>query len=234
MLQVRQLHAYYGHSHVLQGVSFDLRPGEIVALLGRNGAGRSTTAKALMGLVRSEGSAMWMGQELLGLQPFQIAQRGVGYVAESRDIFPRLSVQQNLLLGQKSTDPIDSKGPWNLDAIYQMFPPLQARQHAPGGVLSGGEQQMLALGRTLVGNPQLLLVDEPTEGLAPQLVAQMAATLQQLRSQGMAILLVEQKLAIALDIADRILLMGRGRIVFEGTPQQLRADAPLRREWLEV
>jgi branched-chain amino acid transport system ATP-binding protein len=234
MLQVRQLQAYYGHSHVLQGVSFDLRPGEIVALLGRNGAGRSTTAKALMGLVRSEGSAMWMGQELLGLQPFQIAQRGVGYVAESRDIFPRLSVQQNLLLGQRSTGPIDSKGPWNLDAIYQMFPPLKARQHAPGGVLSGGEQQMLALGRTLVGNPQLLLVDEPTEGLAPQLVAQMAATLQQLRSQGMAILLVEQKLAIALDIADRILLMGRGRIVFEGTPQQLRADAPLRREWLEV
>jgi len=231
MLQVRQLHAYYGHSHVLQGLSFDLRPGEIVALLGRNGAGRSTTAKALMGMVRSEGSARWMGQELLGLQPFQIAQRGVGYVAESRDIFPRLSVQQNLLLGQKSTG---LKVPWHLDAIYQMFPPLKVRQHAPGGVLSGGEQQMLALGRTLVGNPQLLLVDEPTEGLAPQLVAQMATTLQQLRSQGMAILLVEQKLAIALDIADRVLLMGRGRIVFEGTPQQLREDDALRQEWLEV
>ena len=231
MLQIRQLHAYYGHSHVLQGLSFDLRPGEIVALLGRNGAGRSTTAKALMGLVRAEGSALWMGQELLGLQPFQIAQRGVGYVAESRDIFPRLSVQQNLLLGQKSAGP---KIPWSLDAIYQMFPPLKMRQHAPGGVLSGGEQQMLALGRTLVGNPQLLLVDEPTEGLAPQLVAQMAATLLQLRSQGMAILLVEQKLAIALDIADRVLLMGRGRIVFEGTPQQLREDDALRQEWLEV
>ena len=231
MLQVRELHAYYGHGHVLQGVSFDLRPGEIVALLGRNGVGRSTTAKALMGLVRTEGSALWMGQELLGLQPFQIAQRGVGYVAESRDIFPRLTVQQNLLLGQKSAD---AQGPWNLDAIYQMFPPLKARQHAPGGVLSGGEQQMLALGRTLVGNPQLLLVDEPTEGLAPQLVAQMADTLQQLRSQGMAILLVEQKLAIALDIADRVLLMGRGRIVFEGAPQQLRADGALRQEWLEV
>lgn len=231
MLQVRQLHAYYGHSHVLQGLSFEVRPGEIVALLGRNGAGRSTTAKALMGLVRSQGSALWMGQELLGLQPFQIAQHGVGYVAESRDIFPRLSVQQNLLLGQKSAGP---QGPWNLDAIYQMFPPLKARQHAPGGVLSGGEQQMLALGRTLVGNPRLLLVDEPTEGLAPQLVTQMAATLQQLRSQGMAILLVEQKLAIALDVADRVLLMGRGRIVFEGTQQQLRADAALRQEWLEV
>jgi branched-chain amino acid transport system ATP-binding protein len=231
MLQVRQMHAYYGHSHVLQGVTFDVRAGEIVALLGRNGAGRSTTAKALMGLVRTEGSAHWLGQELVGLQPFQIAQRGVGYVAESRDIFPSLSVHQNLLLGQQ---PARHSGQWNLDAVYQLFPQLKARQHAPGGVLSGGEQQMLALGRTLVGNPGLLLVDEPTEGLAPHLVAQVAHTLQELRHQGMAILLVEQKLAMVLDIADRVLMMGRGRIVFDGTPKQLHADAALRREWLEI
>jgi branched-chain amino acid transport system ATP-binding protein len=231
MLQVRQLHAYYGQSHVLQGLSFDLHPGEIVALLGRNGAGRTTAAKALMGLVRCTGYVAWMDQELVGLQPFQIAQHGLGYVSESRDIFPGLTVQQNLQLGLKAGG---LPGPWTLDAVYQLFPQLQQRRHTAGGVLSGGEQQMLALGRCLVGNPQLLLIDEPTEGLAPQLVAQVADTLQQLRRQGMAILLVEQKLAIALDIADRVLLMGRGRIVFEGAPQQLRADAALRSEWLEV
>jgi branched-chain amino acid transport system ATP-binding protein len=231
MLQVRQLHAYYGQSHVLQGVSFDVRPGEIVALLGRNGAGRSTTAKALMGLVRCAGSVNWMGQELVGQQPFQIAQQGVGYVAESRDIFPRLTVQQNLLLGQKSRGPSCR---WTFDAVYQMFPRLQERRHTPGGVLSGGEQQMLALARTLMGDPQLLIIDEPTEGLAPQVVAQVAGYLQQLQQQGLAVLLVEQKLAIALDISSRVLVMGHGRIVFDGTPQTLRANAAIRQEWLEI
>nr|WP_315429692.1 ABC transporter ATP-binding protein [uncultured Albidiferax sp.] len=228
MLQVAQLHAYYGQSHVLHGVSFEVRPGEIVALLGRNGAGRSTTAKALMGLVRCEGTVRWHGQDLMGRQPFEIAQQGIAYVAEGRDIFPRLTVQQNLLLGQKGA------GRWTFAAIYTLFPQLQARQHTLGGVLSGGEQQMLALGRALMGNPQLLIIDEPTEGLAPQVVAQVAACLQQLQRQGVAVLLVEQKLAIALDISDRVLLMGRGSIVFDGTPQQLRADAAVRREWLEI
>ncbi|SDN95064.1 amino acid/amide ABC transporter ATP-binding protein 2, HAAT family (TC 3.A.1.4.-) [Rhodoferax sp. OV413] len=228
MLQVAQLHAYYGQSHVLHGVSFEVRPGEIVALLGRNGAGRSTTAKALMGLVRCEGMVRWQGQDLRGRQPFEIAQQGIAYVAEGRDIFPRLTVQQNLLLGQKGT------GRWNFAAIYTLFPQLQARQHTLGGVLSGGEQQMLALGRALMGNPQLLIIDEPTEGLASQVVAQVAACLQQLQQQGIAVLLVEQKLAIALDISNRVLLMGRGSVVFDGTPQQLRADAAVRREWLEI
>ncbi|WP_394790322.1 ABC transporter ATP-binding protein [Rhodoferax sp.] len=231
MLQVRELHAFYGPSHVLHGVSFAIAPGEIVALLGRNGAGRSTTAKALMGLVRSSGSVQWQGQELLGQPPFAIAQRGIAYVPESRDIFPKLTVQQNLLLGQKSRSP---GGRWSFDAVYQLFPPLKARQHTPGGVLSGGEQQMLALGRALMGNPQLLVIDEPTEGLAPQVVAQVAATLRQLKQQGMAILLVEQKLAMALEIADRVLVMGRGRVVLDCTPQQLLGDAAVRREWLEV
>ena len=228
MLQVAQLHAYYGPSHVLHGVSFEVHPGEIVALLGRNGAGRSTTAKALVGLVRSEGTVRWQGQDLMGLQPFEIAQQGIAYVAEGRDIFPRLTVQQNLLLGKKG------KGRWSFAAIYALFPQLLARQHTLGGVLSGGEQQMLALGRALMGNPQLLIIDEPTEGLAPQVVTQVAACLQQLQQQGIAVLLVEQKLAIALDISDRVLLMGRGSVVFDGTPQQLRADAAVRREWLEI
>lgn len=231
MLQVRQLHAYYGQSHVLQGVAFDVRSGEIVALLGRNGAGRSTTAKALMGLVRCTGSVTWMGQELVGRQPFQIAQQGVGYVAESRDIFPSLTVQQNLLLGQKGRAPSHR---WTFEAVYQMFPRLKDRQHTQGGVLSGGEQQMLALARTLMGDPQLLIIDEPTEGLAPQVVAQVAGYLQQLQQQGLAVLLVEQKLAIALDVASRVLVMGRGRIVFDGTPQALRTDAAIRQEWLEI
>jgi len=228
MLQVAQLHAYYGQSHVLHGVSFEVRPGEIVALLGRNGAGRSTTAKALMGLVRCEGTVRWHGQDLVGRQPFEIAQQGIAYVAEGRDIFPRLMVQQNLQLGQKGA------GRWDFEAIYALFPQLQARRHTLGGVLSGGEQQMLALGRALMGNPQLLIIDEPTEGLAPQVVAQVAVCLQQLQQQGIAVLLVEQKLAIALDISDRVLLMGRGSVVFDGTPQQLRADAAVRREWLEI
>ena len=231
MLQVEQLHAFYGASHVLHGVSFGIRPGEIVALLGRNGAGRSTTAKALMGLVRCEGSIRWKGRQLAGKQPFEIAQSGVGYVPESRDIFPRLTVQQNLLLGQKGAG---TGGSWTFERVYQMFPQLRLRRHTAGGVLSGGEQQMLSLGRALMGDPGLLIVDEPTEGLAPQLLGLVADTLQQLRKQGVAVLLIEQKLAMALEIADRVLLMGHGKVVYAGTPQELQAHAGLRREWLGV
>jgi branched-chain amino acid transport system ATP-binding protein len=228
MLQVQNLHAFYGPTPVLHGVTFAIQPGETVALLGRNGAGRSTTAKALLGLVRCEGSILWRGQQLVGQPPFAIAQQGIAYVAEARDIFPRLSVQQNLLLGQKGT------GPWTFDAVYRLFPHLKARQHTPGGVLSGGEQQMLALGRALMGNPQLLVIDEPTEGLAPQVVEQVAAVLRLLKTQGVAVLLVEQKQALALDVADRVLVMGRGQIVLDATPAQWRAETAVRSEWLAV
>jgi len=228
MLQVDQLHAFYGPSQVLHGVTFAIQPGEIVALLGRNGAGRSTTAKALMGLVRCAGSVRWQGTELVGQPPFAIAQRGLGYVAEGRDIFPRLTVQQNLLLGQKG------RGRWTLDAVYQLFPALQPRQHTLGGVLSGGEQQMLALGRALLGQPQLLVVDEPTEGLAPQVVQQVASCLRQLQAQGMAVLLIEQKQTLALAQASRVLVLGQGRVVFGGTPQALAANAAVRQQWLEI
>jgi branched-chain amino acid transport system ATP-binding protein len=199
-----------------------------VALLGRNGAGRSTTAKALMGLVRCAGSVRWQGTELVGQPPFAIAQRGLGYVAEGRDIFPGLTVQQNLLLGQKG------RGRWTLDAVYQLFPALQLRQHTLGGVLSGGEQQMLALGRALLGQPQLLIVDEPTEGLAPQVVQQVVDCLRQLPAQGMAVLLVEQKQALALALADRVLVLGLGRVVFDGTPQALAENAAVRQQWLDL
>ena len=228
MLQVHNVHAFYGLTPVLHGVSFAIQPGETVALLGRNGAGRSTTAKALMGLVRCEGSILWHGQQLVGQPPFAIAQQGIAFVPEARDIFPRLSVQQNLLLGQKGT------GPWTFDAVYALFPHLKARQHTPGGVLSGSEQQMLALARALMGNPQLLVIDEPAEGLAPQVVEQVATALRLLKTQGVAVLLVEQKQALALDVADRVLVMGRGQVVWDGAPENLRSDMVLCAEWLGV
>jgi branched-chain amino acid transport system ATP-binding protein len=230
LLQVRELHAWYGQSHVLHGVGFELGPGEIVALLGRNGSGRSTTARALMGLVDCEGEILWRGRDILGLRTFEIARAGIGYVPEDRAIFARLSVEQNLLLGLQRGKP----GRWQVDEMYQLFPQLGARRRLEAGRLSGGEQQMLALCRTLMGSPELIIVDEPTEGLAPQLVEQVGRFLQQISRAGVAVLLVEQKLAIALAVSQRALVMGHGRVVFDGSPQQLLASAGLRREWLEV
>jgi branched-chain amino acid transport system ATP-binding protein len=231
MLEVENLHAGYGPSPVLHGVDFTVGAGEIVSLLGRNGAGRSTTVKALMGLVEARGSVRWNGTELLGRKAFEIARLGLGYVPENREIFARLTVHQNLLLGCKSGR---RPGRWSFDELYALFPDLLARQHSAAGVLSGGEQQMLTLCRTLMGDPQLLLIDEPTEGLAPRRVEQVAHLLRTLRERGTAVLLVEQKLTIALEVSARCLVMGHGRVVFEGTPAQLRADARVRREWLEV
>ena len=231
MLKVDQLHAYYGKSHVLHGVNFHVAPGEIVALLGRNGSGRSTTAKAIMGMVHAEGSVDWKGQSLLGRQPFEIAHLGLGYVPESRDIFPGLTVQQNLLLGQKGAGKASR---WSFDDMYAMFPRLKEREHTEAGVLSGGEQQMLTLCRTLMGDPDLIMIDEPTEGLAPKIVELVGEYLQRLKQRGISVLLIEQKLTIAMHISDRALVMGHGSIVFDGTPADLRADAGTRKEWLEV
>lgn len=231
MLQVSNLHAYYGKSHVLHGVDMQVNPGEIVALLGRNGSGRSTTAKAIMGLVASNGSVLWKGKETLGHKTFEIANLGLGYVPENRDIFPKLTVHQNLLLGQKG----NGKGArWTFDDMYKMFPRLKEREHTEAGVLSGGEQQMLTLCRTLMGDPDLIIIDEPTEGLAPKIVELVAEYLQELRKRGISVLLIEQKLTIAMQISDRCLVMGHGSIVFEGTPDALRANAEIRKEWLEV
>jgi branched-chain amino acid transport system ATP-binding protein len=231
MLKLQDVHAYYGKSHVLHGVSFDVNPGEIVALLGRNGSGRSTTAKAIMGLVHAEGQVSWKGQALLRKKAYEIAHAGIGYVPESREIFPRLTVHQNLLLGQKGA----GKGSrWSFDDMYAMFPRLKERQHTEAGVLSGGEQQMLTLCRTLMGDPDLIIIDEPTEGLAPKIVELVGEYLQRLKSRGIAVLLIEQKLTIAMQISDRALVMGHGSIVFDGTPDALRADANTRKEWLEV
>ena len=231
MLKVDKLHAYYGKSHVLHGVNFEVREGEIVALLGRNGSGRSTTVKAVMGLVDLQGSVQFKGQELMGRKAFEIAHAGIGYVPENRDIFPTLTVHQNLMLGQKS----GQKNPrWTFDDMYRLFPRLKERQHTEAGVLSGGEQQMLTLCRTLMGDPELIMIDEPTEGLAPKIVELVAEYLRELKRRGISVLLVEQKLTIALEVADRCLVMGHGQIVFEGTPTELRANAYIRKEWLEV
>ncbi len=231
VLTLKDLHAYYGKSHVLHGVHFDVRDGEIVALLGRNGSGRSTTVKAIMGLVNCAGSVQYQKQELLGKKAFEIAQAGIGYVPENRDIFPTLTVYQNLLLGQKRGA---KNARWGFDDMYKLFPRLKERQHTEAGVLSGGEQQMLTLCRTLMGDPELIMIDEPTEGLAPKIVELVAEYLRELKRRGISVLLVEQKLTIALEVADRCLVMGHGQIVFEGTPAELRANADVRKEWLEV
>ena len=231
MLEVKDLHAYYGKSHVLHGVSFQVGEGEIVALMGRNGSGRSTTAKAILGMVDCEGVVRWKGQSLVGKKAFEIAHLGLGLVPESRDIFPKLTVQQNLLLGQKGS----GKGArWSFDDMYAMFPRLKEREHTEAGVLSGGEQQMLTLCRSLMGDPDLIIIDEPTEGLAPKIVELVGQYLKTLKSRGISVLLIEQKLTIAMAISDLVLVMGHGSIVFEGTPAALRANAAVRKEWLEV
>ncbi|NCN70768.1 MAG: ABC transporter ATP-binding protein [Rhodoferax sp.] len=231
MLNIDKLHAFYGKSHVLHGVSLRVGQGEIVALLGRNGSGRSTTAKAIMGLVDAQGSLRWKGQEIMGLKTYEIAHLGLGYVPESRDVFPKLTVEQNLMLGQKHGA---TSARWSLDDMYTLFPRLKERQHTEAGVMSGGEQQMLTLCRTLMGDPDLVIIDEPTEGLAPKIVELVGQYLQTLKARGISVLLIEQKLTIAMDVSDRCYVMGHGSVVFEGTPDELRQNCYIRKEWLEV
>ena len=230
LLEIKNLNSFYGKSHVLHGVNMQIKQGEIVSLLGRNGVGRSTTIKAAMGQVESTGSIIFKDEEIIGLKAFQIAHKGLGYVPENRDIFPILTVEQNLILGEKTK----RKSRWSLDDMYQLFPRLKERQHTSAGVLSGGEQQMLTLCRTLMGDPDLIMIDEPTEGLAPKIVDLVAEFLKELKNRGISVLLVEQKLAIALEISQRVYVMGHGSIVFEGTPEELRSNDTIRREWLEV
>jgi branched-chain amino acid transport system ATP-binding protein len=235
MLRIRGLSAGYGHGDVLRGIDADVAPGEIVAVLGRNGSGRSTLAKAILGMLAWRGEMQWRQHALQGLRTFEIARLGIGYVPETRDVFGGLTVAQNLALG---VQPARGDGPavsrWREEDVYQLFPALHLRRQVDAAFLSGGEQQMLALGRCLMGAPAMVVVDEPTEGLAPALVQQVADCLDLLRQRGVAVMLMEQKMAIALALADRVLLMGHGRIVFDGTAPQLRDRGDLVREWLQV
>jgi branched-chain amino acid transport system ATP-binding protein len=231
MLEVKDLHAYYGKSHILQGVNLNVKNGEIVSILGRNGVGRSTTLKAIMGDVPPQGSIKFKGKEIAGLKSYQVAYCGLGYVPEDRSIFPSLTVEQNLILGEKSA----RKSPrWSIEDVYNLFPILRERKDTDASVLSGGEQQMLTVCRTLMGDPDLIMVDEPTEGLSPQMTERVGNLLKSIAERKISILLVEQKLTIAMRISNRVYVMGHGHIVFEGTPADLEKNEAIRREWLEV
>jgi branched-chain amino acid transport system ATP-binding protein len=231
MLAVRDLHAFYGKSHILQGITFEVNAGEIVSMLGRNGVGRSTTLKAIMGDVRPQGEILFKERSIAGLKPHEIARRGLGYVPEERAIFPSLTVRQNLALGRKGRR---AEQRWTTEDMFSLFPRLSERADTPGGVLSGGEQQMLTICRTLMGDPDLIMIDEPTEGLSPQMVERVAELLGRIAERGVSILLVEQKLTIALRVSRRVYVVGHGRIVFEGSPAELSGNVTVRREWLEV
>lgn len=233
MLNVMNLNAYYGKSHILQGVNMTVGEGEIVALLGRNGVGRSTTCKAIMGEVEPKGQVVFKGEDIAGKKAFEIANLGIGYVPENRDIFPGLTTRQNLILGLKPGQK-DGAGRWSMQNMFDMFSNLDERADVEASVLSGGEQQMLTMCRTLMGDPDFVMIDEPTEGLSPQMTQRVAELLKEIAKRGVSTLLVEQKLAIALDIAHRVYVMGHGQVVFEGTPADLKERDDIRREWLEV
>lgn len=231
MLKVNNLQAYYDKSHILHGVDMHVGKSEIVALLGRNGTGRSTAVKAMMGMVRCTGSIRLKNDEICGLKTYQIAQKGLGYVPEGREIFPTLTVRQNMELGQKNPK-LETR--WSIDDMYRLFPRLRERENTPAGVMSGGEQQMLTLCRTLMGDPDVIMIDEPTEGVAPKIVQEIAELLQEIARRGVSVLLIEQKLDIALKVCNRLYVMGHGTIVFEGTAAELHENREIRQEWLEV
>lgn len=237
LLEVKNLNTYYGSSHVLQDISFTVGEGELVALLGRNGMGKSTTLKTIMGLVKPQsGRVIFEGKEISGFPPYKTARAGIGYVPEERRIFPGLSVLDNMLLGVKDGkmgDPGDSNV-WTVDRFFNHFPKLRERVNQQGRFLSGGEQQMLSIGRSLMGNPKLLLVDEPTEGLAPIMVQEVAKVLGQINKAGVSILLVEHNLKVALSLANRVYLMGKAHIGYEGTVEELRNNPEVRTKYLEV
>ena len=235
MLDVKDIHSYYGKSHILQGVSMSLNEGELVCLLGRNGVGKSTTLKSIMGLVKpSEGSIRFGGQELIGKQPYEVARLGVGYVPEDRRIFRSLTVHENLLMGVKDAKGAATSGSWTIERVYEKFPKLKDRRDNRGGHLSGGEQQMLTVARTLMGNPRLILVDEPTEGLAPLIVKDVLEMLAAVRNSGVTVLMVEQNFKASIKVADRFYIMGKGQMVFEGNTEALLAAEEIRKNYLEV
>ena len=231
MLKVSNLNSYYGKSHILQGVNLIINEGEIVSLLGRNGVGRSTFIKSVMGMVKSEGSIIFNNKQILGKPVHDIANLGIGYVPENRDIFPDLTVRENLELGKKKNE---NGIKWNIEELFDLFPNLKNRIDVPGGVLSGGEQQMLTICRSLMGCPKLMMIDEPTEGLSPQMVENVESLLKKISCKGVSILLVEQKLTIAFNLSKKLYVMGHGKVVFEGEPKEVQNNNKIIKEWLEV
>jgi branched-chain amino acid transport system ATP-binding protein len=231
LLHLDEVQAYYGESHVLQGVSLALAPGEVLSLLGRNGAGKTTTLKTVMGILRSRGGSIeFAGAPIERLAPYRIARLGIGYVPETRGIFQSLSVEENLTLAARSGNGGGSA--WTLARAFDLFPRLRERRESGGAKLSGGEQQMLSIARALLTNPRLLILDEPTEGLAPVVVAEIEAVLRRLKTEGLSILLVEQNLAFALAFADRVAVLGKGRVRWSGTSAELDQSEEIRHRWL--
>ena len=231
MLTINNLHAYYGKSHILQGINLCVKDSQIISLLGRNGVGRSTVIKTIMGLVKPIGEISYNGKLITGLQTHQIANLGIGYVPENREIFPDLTVMENMELGKKNNL---LNNIWNLEELFELFPNLANRRNVHAGALSGGEQQMLTISRCLMGNPNLIMIDEPTEGLSPKMVENVKTLLYKIVSKKISIILVEQKLTIALDLSDKLYVMGHGKIVFEGTPKDMKKNINIQKEWLEV
>ena len=237
LLDAKGLNTYYGESHVLQNMSVAVDNGEIVALLGRNGMGKSTTMKSIMGLVKPKsGRVLFQGKDITSYPPYKTAKTGIGYVPEESRIFPNLSVLDNLRMGIKhgAAAKISSQNKWTIDRIFEHFPFMKARTHQKGALLSGGEQQMLSIGRTLMGNPDLLLVDEPTEGLAPVTVKEVRDILEEINKAGVSILLIEHNLKVAMSLADRVYLMGKAHLGFTGTKKELDAQPDIRAKYLEV
>ncbi len=235
MLELSRVNTFYDKSHILHDVSLEIKEGEIVGLLGRNGVGKSTTIKSIIGIVRPEsGSVRFERQEIRGLRPYRIARLGIGYVPENRRIFPTLTVRENLLMGMKPGKKPDQAGGWTIERVYECFPRLRERDSFKGGLLSGGEQQMLTIGRTLMGDPKLVLLDEPTEGLAPQVVETVAEVIREIHRSGVSVLLVEQSMEVVLELAAQVLIMNKGEIVFRGIPDELRTRADIREKYIEV